>query len=110
MATNELPLRRTWSSARARADAYEPLVRLLNTMEIRGHEKHEVLELLKKNPGYTMEILAAVRETVEARAALAPAGLHDWGRRQGFSRAYARTSPDLSTPSYFNGRFDTAQR
>lgn len=101
--------RRQWASAHARQQ-HEDLIRLLNTTQIRSYEKHEVQELYARNLDYAPAILAAVRETVEARAALAPTGLHDWGRRQGFSRAYARTSPDLSTPSYFNGRFDTAQR
>lgn len=104
--------RRAWASAHARHEAAQAIQRLANSPHVRGYEKQEFLVHLKLNPGYATEIHAALWELVQARAAQPDphAGLHAWGRRQHFSRAYSRQQAGVSEPSHFNTRKEFTTR
>jgi len=91
------------------AETLEACVRALNSLYIKGYEKRAGIAWIAGKPHRVPLLLARAQALIAEREA-DPSSLENWGRRQRFSRAYAATGPDLSTPSHFNTRKEYTTR
>lgn len=104
--------RRRWASAdpaaRAATEALqEAIIRLSNHYYLSYDEKLAQLAQMQAQPQRLATQEAVLRQLVDART---KASVEQWGHRQRFSRAYAATGPDLSSPSHFNTRKEYTTR